>query len=95
MSLYGILCVGLSFTYQLLYLLDATGFYSLGLQALGIQVCRATGQELVLTSSFLVEISCHHYLTMHPIELGRFGFVGWYYLKFYIHLAARCYTIID
>jgi peroxin-12 len=86
---------GLSFTYQLLYLLDATGFYSLGLQALGIQVCRATGQELVLTSSFLVEISCHHYLTMHPIELGRFGFVGWYYLKFYIHLAARCYTIID
>lgn len=38
---------GLSFTYQLLYLLDATGFYSLGLQALGIHVCRATGQELV------------------------------------------------
>ncbi|KAF2287583.1 hypothetical protein GH714_001399 [Hevea brasiliensis] len=38
---------GLSFTYQLLYLLDATGFYSLGLHALGIHVCRATGQELV------------------------------------------------
>lgn len=38
---------GLSFTYQLLYLLDATGFYSVGLHALGIHVCRATGQELV------------------------------------------------
>lgn len=38
---------GLSFAYQILYLLDATGFYSLGLHALGIQVCRATGQELV------------------------------------------------
>ncbi|RVW60636.1 Peroxisome biogenesis protein 12 [Vitis vinifera] len=40
-------CAGLSFAYQLLYLLDATGFYSLGLHALGIHVCRATGQELV------------------------------------------------
>ncbi|CAG7909813.1 unnamed protein product, partial [Brassica rapa] len=30
----------------------ATGFYSLGLQALGIQVCRATRQELVSTFSF-------------------------------------------
>ena len=39
---------GLSFAYQLLYLLDATGFYSLGLHVLGIHVCRATGQELVL-----------------------------------------------
>lgn len=38
---------GFSFAYQLLYLLDATGFYSLGLHALGIHVCRATGQELV------------------------------------------------
>ncbi|KAF4403413.1 hypothetical protein G4B88_008059 [Cannabis sativa] len=37
---------GLSFSYQLLYLLDATGFYSLGLHALGIHVCPATGQEL-------------------------------------------------
>lgn len=34
----------------MLYLLDATGFYSLGLHALGIQVCRATGQELVQCS---------------------------------------------
>lgn len=39
--------VGASFAYQLLYLLDATGFYSIGLHALGIHVCRATGQELV------------------------------------------------
>jgi hypothetical protein len=39
---------GMSFAYQLLYLLDATGFYSFGLHALGIHVCRATGQELVL-----------------------------------------------
>ncbi|XP_060968405.1 peroxisome biogenesis protein 12-like, partial [Cannabis sativa] len=37
---------GLSFSYQLLSLLDATGFYSLGLHALGIHVCPATGQEL-------------------------------------------------
>ncbi|KAM5561732.1 peroxisome biogenesis protein 12 [Rosa sericea] len=42
---------GFSFAYQMLYLLDATGFYSLGLHALGIQVCRATGQELMDTSS--------------------------------------------
>ncbi|CAA7041135.1 unnamed protein product [Microthlaspi erraticum] len=47
---------GLSFTYQLLYLLDATGFYSLGLQALGVQVCRATGQELMDTSSRISKI---------------------------------------
>ncbi|CAK9177044.1 unnamed protein product [Ilex paraguariensis] len=42
---------GLSFAYQLLYLLDATGFYSIGLHALGIHVCRATGQELMDTTS--------------------------------------------
>ncbi|KAM7251930.1 hypothetical protein ACFE04_023813 [Oxalis oulophora] len=47
---------GLSFTYQLLYLLDATGFYSLGLQALEVQVCRATGQELMDTSSRISKI---------------------------------------
>lgn len=50
---------GLSFAYQLLYLLDATGFYSLGLHALGIHVCRATGQELMDTSSRISKIrSC-------------------------------------
>ncbi|KAL2345823.1 hypothetical protein Fmac_007108 [Flemingia macrophylla] len=42
---------GLQFAYQLLYLLDATGYYSLALHALGIHVCRATGQELMDTSS--------------------------------------------
>ncbi|XP_050221718.1 peroxisome biogenesis protein 12 [Mercurialis annua] len=47
---------GLSFTYQLLYLLDATGFYSFGLHALGIHVCRATGQELMDTSSRISKI---------------------------------------
>ncbi|XP_013584590.1 PREDICTED: peroxisome biogenesis protein 12 [Brassica oleracea var. oleracea] len=45
---------GLSFTYQLLYLLDATGFYSLG-----VQVCRATGQELMDTSSRISKIRNH------------------------------------
>ncbi|KAL0744836.1 hypothetical protein Bca101_101135 [Brassica carinata] len=48
-----VLADGLSFTYQLLYLLDATGFYSLGLQALGVQVCRATGQELTVQRALL------------------------------------------
>ncbi|KAL5541807.1 hypothetical protein UlMin_009517 [Ulmus minor] len=47
---------GLSFAYQLLYLLDASGFYSLGLHALGIHVCRATGQELMDTSSRISKI---------------------------------------
>ncbi|RID64515.1 hypothetical protein BRARA_E03447 [Brassica rapa] len=47
------------FTYQLLYLLDATGFYSLGLQALGVQICRATGQELMDTSSRISKIRNH------------------------------------
>lgn len=49
-------CEGLSFAYQLLYLLDATGFYSLGLHALNVQVCRATGQELMDTSSRISKI---------------------------------------
>lgn len=39
---------GLSFAYQLLYLLDATGFYTPALHVLGVHVCRATGQELVI-----------------------------------------------
>ncbi|KAK1307708.1 Peroxisome biogenesis protein 12 [Acorus calamus] len=42
---------GLSFGYQLLYLLDATGFYTPGLHLLGVHVCRATGQELMDSSS--------------------------------------------
>ncbi|KAM1308436.1 hypothetical protein ACFX2H_010556 [Malus domestica] len=44
-------CEGFSFAYQMLYLLDAPGFHSLGLHVLGIHVCRATGQELMDTSS--------------------------------------------
>lgn len=47
---------GSSFAYQLLYLLDATKFYSFGLHALGIHVCRATGQELMDTSSRISKI---------------------------------------
>ncbi|KAL5712006.1 ubiquitin-protein ligase peroxin 12 [Ranunculus cassubicifolius] len=47
---------GLTFAYQLLYLLDATGFYSPGLHALGIHVCRATGQELMDSSSRISKI---------------------------------------
>ncbi|CAA6673300.1 unnamed protein product [Spirodela intermedia] len=47
---------GLSFAYQLLYLLDATGFYNLGLHILGVHVCRATGQELMDSSSRISRI---------------------------------------
>ncbi|GAB4855344.1 ubiquitin-protein ligase peroxin 12 [Ancistrocladus abbreviatus] len=47
---------GLAFAYQLLYLLDATGFYSFGLHVLGIHVCRATGQELMDASSRISRI---------------------------------------
>ncbi|XP_068653652.1 peroxisome biogenesis protein 12 [Aristolochia californica] len=47
---------GLSFAYQLLYLLDATGFYTPGLHVLGVHVCRATGQELMDTSSRISKI---------------------------------------
>lgn len=50
---------GLAFAYQLLYLLDATGFYSPALHALGIHVCRATGQELMDTSSRISKIRSH------------------------------------
>ncbi|KAG9445763.1 hypothetical protein H6P81_011891 [Aristolochia fimbriata] len=47
---------GLSFAYQLLYLLDATGFYTPGLHVLGVYVSRATGQELMDTSSRISKI---------------------------------------
>ncbi|XP_077252780.1 peroxin-12 isoform X2 [Tasmannia lanceolata] len=47
---------GLSFGYQLLYLLDATGFYTPGLHVLGVHVCRATGQELMDSSSRISRI---------------------------------------
>lgn len=42
---------GFSFTYQLLYLLDATGFYAPALHIMRVHVCRATGQELMDVSS--------------------------------------------
>ncbi|KAI5412894.1 ubiquitin-protein ligase peroxin 12 [Lathyrus oleraceus] len=44
---------GFQFAYQMLYLLDATGYYSLALHALGIHVCRASGQELTLQGALL------------------------------------------
>ncbi|KAK2405706.1 peroxisome biogenesis protein [Trifolium repens] len=47
---------GFQFAYQMLYLLDATGYYSLALHALGINVCRATGQELMDASSRISKI---------------------------------------
>ncbi|KQJ97019.1 peroxisome biogenesis protein 12 [Brachypodium distachyon] len=47
---------GLSFAYQLLYLLDATKFYGPGLHVLGLHVCRATGQELMDSSSRIARI---------------------------------------
>jgi peroxin-12 len=39
---------GVTFVYQLLYLLDATGFYTPALHISGIHVRRASGQELVM-----------------------------------------------
>ncbi|RCV42590.1 hypothetical protein SETIT_9G227600v2 [Setaria italica] len=47
---------GFSFAYQLLYLLDATAFYSPALHVLGLHVCRATGQELMDSSSRISRI---------------------------------------
>ncbi|KAK2638018.1 hypothetical protein Ddye_025813 [Dipteronia dyeriana] len=58
-------CEGFSFSYQLLYLLDATGFYSLGLHALGVHVCRATGQELMDNSSRISKIRNHERERLH------------------------------
>ncbi|KAJ6370046.1 hypothetical protein OIU76_028336 [Salix suchowensis] len=55
----------MSFAYQLLYLLDATGFYSLGLHALGIHVCRATGQELMDTCSRISKIRSNERERLH------------------------------
>lgn len=52
---------GLSFTYQLLYLLDATGFYTPALQIMGLQVCRASGQELLDATSRIAERRNHEF----------------------------------
>eukprot|EP00850_Spirogloea_muscicola_P002073 SM000008S22162 [mRNA] locus=s8:169171:172336:+ [translate_table: standard] len=42
-----VLYEGVSFAYQLLYLLDATGFYSFSLHCLQLKLRRASGQELM------------------------------------------------
>ncbi|XP_031502803.1 peroxisome biogenesis protein 12 isoform X1 [Nymphaea colorata] len=52
---------GFSFAYQLLYLLDATGFYTPALHILGIHVCRATGQELMDSSSRIARSRTNEY----------------------------------
>ncbi|PKU85003.1 peroxisome biogenesis protein 12 isoform X2 [Dendrobium catenatum] len=77
---------GLSFAYQLLYLLDATGFFTLGLHALGIHVCRATGQELMDSSSRLSKIRSG--------ELERLRGPPW--LKSFQRALLNCvYTTLD
>ncbi|OAY64614.1 peroxisome biogenesis protein 12 [Ananas comosus] len=77
---------GLSFAYQLLYLLDATGFYSPALHALGIHVCRATGQELMDTSSRISRIRSR--------ELERLRGPPW--LKAVQRVLLNCiYTTLD
>ncbi|KAI0528794.1 hypothetical protein KFK09_001337 [Dendrobium nobile] len=77
---------GLSFAYQLLYLLDASGFFTLGLHALGIHVCRATGQELMDSSSRLSKIRSG--------ELERLRGPPW--LKSFQRALLNCvYTTLD
>ncbi|KAG8377418.1 hypothetical protein BUALT_Bualt08G0030900 [Buddleja alternifolia] len=77
---------GFSFAYQLLYLLDATGFYSLGLHALGIHVCRATGQELMDTSSRISKIRSR--------ERERLRGPPWLKRETYSIEGSRCLAII-
>ncbi|KAI3951136.1 hypothetical protein MKW98_028540 [Papaver atlanticum] len=77
---------GLSFAYQLLYLLDATGFYSPGLHVLGVHVCRATGQELMDTSARISKIRSN--------ERGRLRGPPW--LKAVQRVVLSCmYTSLD
>lgn len=77
---------GISFAYQLLYLLDATGYFTLGLHALGIHVCRATGQELMDSSSRLSRNRSH--------ELERLRGPPW--LKSFQRAVLSCvYTTLD
>lgn len=64
-------CAGLSFTYQLMYLLDATGFYSLGLQALGVRVVELQGKNwypLLLLFSFMKFILCMIGVNRRPLN---------------------------
>ncbi|KAJ0967517.1 hypothetical protein J5N97_024434 [Dioscorea zingiberensis] len=77
---------GLSFAYQLLYLLDATRFYSPGLHVLGVQVCRATGQELMDSTSRISRIRSH--------EIERLRGPPW--LKAFQRILLNClYTSLD
>ncbi|RZC81428.1 hypothetical protein C5167_044009 [Papaver somniferum] len=77
---------GLSFAYQLLYLLDATGFYSPGLHVLGVHVCRATGQELMDASARISKIRSN--------ERGRLRGPPW--LKAVQRVVLSCmYTSLD
>lgn len=77
---------GLSFAYQLLYLLDATAFYSPGLHVLGLHVCRATGQELMDSSSRISRIRSR--------ELERLRGPPW--LKTVQRVLLNCtYTTLD
>ncbi|CAM6092311.1 unnamed protein product [Calypogeia fissa] len=46
---------GLSFAYQLFYLLDSSKYFSPALHILRIQVCRASGQELIDASRVIAE----------------------------------------
>uniref|UniRef100_A0ACD5U6U5 Uncharacterized protein n=1 Tax=Avena sativa TaxID=4498 RepID=A0ACD5U6U5_AVESA len=77
---------GLSFAYQLLYLLDATAFYSPGLHVLGLHICRATGQELMDSSSRISRIRSR--------ELERLRGPPW--LKIMQRVLLNCmYTTLD
>ncbi|XP_039133190.1 peroxisome biogenesis protein 12 [Dioscorea cayenensis subsp. rotundata] len=77
---------GLSFAYQLLYLLDATRFYSPSLHALGVQVSRATGQELMDAASRISRIRSR--------EIERLRGPPW--LKAFQRILLSCiYTSLD
>lgn len=52
---------GVSFAYQLLYLLDATRFYTPALHFMGLQVRRATGQELMDAVKVIEERRQHEF----------------------------------
>eukprot|EP00249_Psilotum_nudum_P001875 c14616_g1_i1 orf=248-1411(+) len=52
---------GLSFAYQLLYLLDAVGFYTPALHIMRIHVCRTSGQEVMDAMSRLSQQRNHEF----------------------------------
>jgi peroxin-12 len=77
---------GASFAYQLLYLLDATRFYTPALHYMGLQVRRATGQEL-MDSAKVVEARRNH-------EFGRIRGPS-YVQSFQRGLLRFAYTALD